>query len=246
VTLDHAALYEAIDTDARPVVEFLEWIVDHYGIRTPPRVLDVGCGPGRLLAPLTTLGWEVVGLEPDPSYRARAEEAGRSVGATVHAGGFAEIEGEEEFDLILGMNSSFAHVLGPSERAEGLRRCRHALRQDGLLILDLPNFLRILHEYQEPKDQEVELTDRKITLGRRHSVDYGAATFTTHETYVVEESDGREWTAVKDHVYSIVTLPDLVYLLKQEGLGRIKLYDSISDREGGRIGSRMVILARAT
>jgi hypothetical protein len=144
------------------------------------------------------------------------------------------------------MNSSFAHVLSPSERAEGLRRCRHALRQDGLLILDLPNLLRILHEYQEPKDQQVELTDRRITLRRRHTVDYEAATFTTHEIYVVEESDGREWTADKDHVYSIVTLSDLMYLLKQEGLSRIKLYDSISDREGGRIGRRMVILAGAT
>jgi hypothetical protein len=188
----------------------------------------------------------VVGLEPDPSYRARAEESGRSVGATVRAGGFEEIEGGNEFDLILGMNSSFAHVLSPSDRAEGLRRCRHALRQDGLLILDLPNLLRVLHEYREPEDQQVALADCRVTLSRSHIVDYGAATFTTHETYVVEEREGKKWTAEKDHVYSIVTLPDLVYLLNQEGLGRIELYNSISDRKGGRVGSRMVILARAT
>jgi SAM-dependent methyltransferase len=244
VSLDLADLYDAYDTDGQSVVEFLEWIVARYGIRVPPRILDVGCGPGRLLGPLASLGWEVVGLEPDPSYRARATRIAESLGATVIAGGFADIEGEEAFDLILGMNGSFAHLLTPDERAEGLARCRRALRKGGALILDLPNLLRILHEYQVPKDRQVSSSDARITLSRHHSVDYEAATFTTHETYAVEESNGRRWIAAKDHVYSIMALPDLRYLLERQGLGKIELFHSISDREGGRIGERMLMIAR--
>lgn len=49
-----------------------------------------------------------------------------------------------------------------------------------------------------------------------------------------------------DHIYSISALPDLLYLLDQEGFGRIELFDSILDREEGRIGRRMLILARTT
>lgn len=244
--MDLAQLYEAFDTDARPTVEFLEWIVSRHGIRTPPAVLDVGCGPGRFLTPLSTLGWQVVGLEPDPTYRARAQDVAEFVGATVHDGGFTEIEGSAAFDLILGINSSFAHLLTPEDRADALRRCRRALRQDGALILDLPNLLRILREYREPKDQKTERDGRRITLKRRHTIDYVAATFATHEKYLVTEPDGTIWSAEKDHLYSIMTLPDLIYLLDQAGFGQIEVYGSMADRNTGRVDTRMIIVAAVT
>lgn len=243
MTLDSAQLYETFDTDASPAVEFIQWLVERRGVRSPPTVLDVGCGPGRLIVPLSALGCRLIGLEPDPDYRARAEHIAEAVGATVREGGFTDIEGSAEYDLILGINSSFAHLLTPDERAEAFRRCRHALREDGLLILDLPNLLRILREYREPEERHAVVNGRAITLSRRHTLDYRAATFTTHERYVVEEVDGTRWSTDADHVYSIVALPELEYLLAQAGFGRIELFESLADRRGGHIGTRLVIVA---
>jgi hypothetical protein len=57
-----------------------------------PRILDrLGEGPGRVLelgfagihaAPLELAGWEVVVVEPDPAFRARAEARSERVAAT--------------------------------------------------------------------------------------------------------------------------------------------------------------------
>ena len=47
----------------------------------PRRALDVGCGDGRFLAALASLGWEVEGLETDPVAAALAR---KRTGGTIH------------------------------------------------------------------------------------------------------------------------------------------------------------------
>src|ERR1700758_4991307 len=73
-----------------------------------PRILDrLGEGPGRVLelgfagihaAPLELTGWEVVVVEPDPAFRARAEaRSERVAGAT--EGGFDAVVAPADADL---------------------------------------------------------------------------------------------------------------------------------------------------
>src|SRR5690606_27809671 len=103
-------LYSASDSDPAPVVGFLRVLAAGYGVLEPPRVLDVGCGPGRLLAPLERLRWEVTGMEPNRDFLAAAREVARSSRRLhVRPGGFLDVEDREIFDLVVGMNGSFAH-----------------------------------------------------------------------------------------------------------------------------------------
>ena len=243
MTLDDAVLYETFDTDPRPTIDFLAWVAERAGIPSPLAVLDVGCGPGRLLRPLCALGWRVLGLEPDPVYRKRAEQRAAPSGVRVHPGGFNDIDAMGEFDLIIGINSSFAHVLTATQRADALARCRRALRSGGILVLDLPNLLRILREYCAPPEQQTEVDGRTIRLKRDHAIDYDAATFTTHDTYTVSEPDGSRWTAERDHVYAITTKPDLEYLIQTAGFQRVETFGSVTDREPGRVAARMIVIA---
>jgi SAM-dependent methyltransferase len=65
---DEAELYCAFDSDPAPVVDFLRWLASVHELPSPPHVLDIGCGPGRLLLPLSRLGWHVVGMEPNEAF----------------------------------------------------------------------------------------------------------------------------------------------------------------------------------
>ena len=247
------ALYVAFDTDPTPIVEFLAWLLPSYGVETSaPRVLDVGCGPGRLLGPLADRGWRVQGMEPDAGYRGYAAKiAAQHPGASVAGGGFADIGSAlteaAAYDLIVAVNGSFAYLLTPSQRSEALARCRAVLRPGGVLFLDLPNMLRILFEYAAPNALERRTEGRRILLERRHKLDYQRATFTTLEHYVVHEPDGSSWETRQEHPYAITTWPELEHALHDASFDDLRTYTSYAARTIETLGpGRMLIAARAS
>lgn len=96
------------------------------------RLLDVGCGPGRLLQELREHGWEVYGVDFSPV----AVERARSVGLAVTQGDLIGAAYEKEvFDVVL-FNHSLEHMYDPVSM---LREAYRILKPGGRLVLYLPN-----------------------------------------------------------------------------------------------------------
>jgi 2-polyprenyl-3-methyl-5-hydroxy-6-metoxy-1,4-benzoquinol methylase len=97
------------------------------------RLLDVGCATGKFLRLMTTVGWQVAGIEIDSAAAAKA----RSVTPDVFEGDPVDAPFQpESFDVI----TSF-HVVEhlPQPRA-ALRRMLEWLTPGGLMIVEVPNF----------------------------------------------------------------------------------------------------------
>lgn len=98
------------------------------------RLLDVGCGGGTYLRAMAQLGWQVYGIEPDARAAQQARQAARAHIWT---------ETAEEADLpahsfhVVTLWHSLEHMARPLEALHALRR---SLRQEGLLMLEVPNF----------------------------------------------------------------------------------------------------------
>jgi hypothetical protein len=137
-------------------------------------------------------------------------------------------------------------LLAAEERADALARCRRALRPGGVLLLDLPNLLRILKEYGGPAEHRAERDGRPVRLTRRHTVDYQRAAFITHEEYWESDESGTERLVLTmDHPYAITAFPDLAYLIRQAGLEDLRTYTSYSARTPEPLGpGRMIVAAR--
>ncbi len=102
-------------------------------LRSPGRVLDVGCGRGVMLAALRDMGWQVVGTEVSAEAARHARD---HLGIEVHAVDLTDLPHQHShFDAI-----TFWHVLEHLPDAGGaIRRARALLRPGGLLVVAVPN-----------------------------------------------------------------------------------------------------------
>ena len=97
------------------------------------RILDAGCGPGRLGGYLATVGHHLVGVDVDPALIAAAEQD--YPGPQWLVGDLAELDLPargvvEPFDVIVSAGNVMA-FLAPSTRTQVLSRLRAHLADDG-------------------------------------------------------------------------------------------------------------------
>ena len=103
------------------------------------RVLDIGCGNGRVMMQLRSVGWHVSGVEPDPKSAAQAREAGLDVRVgQLEPGAWPE----RYFDAIT-MNHVIEHLHDPIGI---LRTCAQLLKPGGAISIATPNLRSRGHE----------------------------------------------------------------------------------------------------
>ncbi len=96
------------------------------------RVLDAGCGPGRIGGHLASVGHDVVGVDVDPVLIAAAEED--HPGPRWLVGDLAELDLPDRFDVVV-CAGNVVTFLAPSTRVEVLRRFRTHLADGGRAVV---------------------------------------------------------------------------------------------------------------
>ncbi|MFV0496326.1 class I SAM-dependent methyltransferase [Mycobacterium sp.] len=101
------------------------------------RILDAGCGPGRVGGQLAALGHQVFGVDVDPALIAAAEQD--HPGPRWLVGDLAELDLPargiaEPFDIIVSAGNVMA-FLAPGTRAEVVRRLRAHVADDGRVVI---------------------------------------------------------------------------------------------------------------
>ena len=112
-------------------------------LRGGPRVLDLGCGTGRLAIPLAEAGKHVTGLDGAPPMldRARAKVAGRTLRGTLRwvPGDFRDYDLGARFDTALSCGHAFQGLMTEEDQRRYLACARRHLDPGGLLAFDTRN-----------------------------------------------------------------------------------------------------------
>jgi SAM-dependent methyltransferase len=170
------AVYAALPADPE-----LSVVLQHAAGRA--RVLDLGCGTGRIADPLAAAGHTVVAVDESPEMLAEVRVA-QPLCAQIQS-----LELDERFDLVLALSHL---VNSPDDVRTGvLATCSRHLAQDGLVLLQRHDPLRHLIS----SDTEARAGDVRILLCDVDDSDWPTVRATT--VYRLGDDEWRqEWTSV--------------------------------------------------
>jgi SAM-dependent methyltransferase len=105
------------------------------------RILDAGCGYGRIAIPLAARGYQVTGLDlSEPLVRsARTEARAQGVRLPLAIGSMTRLPfSDESFDAVICLWSAFYEVLDPAGQVLTLGGMWRVLSKDGLALIEGP------------------------------------------------------------------------------------------------------------
>lgn len=97
------------------------------------KLLDVGCGNGKLLYVMKKLGWDVYGVEPDKNC---CEYVTKTLGIEVSNGTLMDTKFSNNFFDVVVFRHSFEHLMNPNDILEEVHR---VLQKEGTLVIILPD-----------------------------------------------------------------------------------------------------------
>lgn len=106
-------------------------------LKTPGRVLNVGCGGGREAIELAGMGHEVVAIDLLDSFLEAAKANAKEQDADIRfeSGDVTDLKYDDEsFDYVVMVGQMIGQVPRLAGRLKALAQCRRVLKSDGLLL----------------------------------------------------------------------------------------------------------------
>jgi SAM-dependent methyltransferase len=214
----------------------------------PRRMLELGCGTGRLTLPLARLGIvdELVGLDNSAPFLERLRSRLGNEPVTVIESDMRAPEVDGPFDLIAVPFNSLAYLTSRESRIDCLRAARSLLAPGGRFAFDLVapryDFLAEAVGACTPLrvDADHSAPDQGITRFLRSYTDaYDAASQTLRSTnrYEIFYEDGRVEHRITDLNWHIYFPEELELLLESAGLSVVERYGDY-DRSPWNAASR--------
>jgi SAM-dependent methyltransferase len=192
------------------------------------RVLDLGCGTGRLAIPLARRGKEVAGIDRSRAMLAHAESKAGPLAIRWIEGDFRDFDLGQEFDLIIACGHAFQALLTEADQRTFLLCARRHLAAGGRLAFDTRNTVP-LHLDVTGREQpwhSFVLPDGSITDVSGTEAYDAVAGIMRYRTFRTRRDSGLRTETVLDIKFTAPN--DLLRLLHESGLRDVRLFGDFS------------------
>lgn len=162
---DHFAQLMRLQTAADHQL-LLDFLLRVLPLAPGQRILDQGCGIGKISHFLAGAGFQVFGIDQNPAYIAEARQQASS--AHFYAADARRWTAPQPVELVISWHTSFGHHHHSADNLALLEAAWHSLKPGGHLLLDYPNFHQTRANFQAVFVQHFELPTGRLEV-RRHS-----------------------------------------------------------------------------
>jgi SAM-dependent methyltransferase len=238
--------HDAASRRSEKVERHVDWIHRQMLSGSPTRILDLGCGPGFYTSRLARLGHECVGIDFSPASiaHARIEALGAGLRCTYLHEDIRVAQYGSGFGLVMLIFGEF-NVFSPADARGILSKARHALEDDGLLLLEPHTYSAVRQEGQQPPSwysaESGLFSDRPHLCSQENFWDAERETATTRY-FVIDATTAN----VTHHASTMQAYTDQQYrsLLVECGFREPEIYPSLAGEVDGSQDNLMAIVAR--
>lgn len=227
-------------------------LADQYRTGPGARILEIGCGTGRVMAPLLEAGHTIVGL--DESQDMLDLGARRLAGFPADRWQLIKADARrfalgERFDLAVIALNTFLHCADRDDQLAILRSARAHLRAGGALAVDLPPNDELAHQ---PDDGELHFEakftdpDSGSLIVKHVASEVGWATQSQRLRYWIEERDTSGQRSVRETAFTLrhVFRHEMELLLLASGYGEWDWFGGYDLGPYLDDSARMIVVAR--
>jgi len=244
---DHVPLYAN-----RPDVEFYVNVARE----ARGKILELGCGTGRILIPTAVAGCNVVGLDLSEAMLAKCHEKLERQPAEVQErarlvqGNMADFELGEKFPLVMIPFRGFQHLMRVEEQLSCLRAAHRHLESGGRLVFDMFHVLpEAMHDPEWMKERE-DTPETQLPDGRRFRRTHRVTAFHRGEQFnevefaiYVKHPDGRTERLTDKFPFRYFFRYEVEHLLAGSGFRLVSLYGNFDRSAFANDSPEMIFVA---
>lgn len=245
-----ARYYDAENEHMTADLEFYTDLADEFG----GPILDIGCGTGRVMLHLASLGHRTAGLDIARAMLERGQRKLRGRAdlrdlAAFYEGSATDYPLPESYPLILIPYNGLMHFRSTAAQVAALRHLGRFLARDGLLVIDLPNAgehfaaqddsaLTLERTFIEPESGNLVMQQSVSRIDRAEQTQY--------ITWIYDEigQDGTLRRTVAPLTLRYIFPAELDLLLQVSGLRRVDRYGDYDQSEFADGCERLIVTAR--
>ncbi len=236
------------DSDNKDLLkDDIDFYID-YADKLDGKVLELGCGTGRITIPMAKAGHQFWGLDiSEPMLnvlqeKVKCESKTTNDNLNVSIGDMRDFELNQKFKLIFIPFRTFQNLITDEEQKDCLKCCHDHLADDGLFIVNVFKPWGLIDgSWVQPEQTDYETIENDIKIKRTHirkKVDLENQVIYPTLIYYVTDNNGKTEKYYEHLAMKYYYVDQLRELLQKNGFDIINefgYYDKCSIEDGGEI-----------
>ena len=230
-----AEIYDAIvygKDEAYAEAEELDFIIKNLHPDNTKKILDLGCGVGKFLVPLTSMNYEVTGVDISKAVldECRIRLKKQNLNACLKNQSADEIDFSSQFDAVICLDSVICYLKSPEKIIKALKNVRKALKPGGKFFIENRNLISDLDFYSKPNVEIAETKTTKITYTSKNSYNKNSSIYNIDINADVIKND-KNFSFVHSESLRFIPPEEMINFLKIAGFDIIKFLPDYEEKK---------------